>query len=198
MGLAPKAERRVGRVVHAVAKIWALCGGLVLFAMAGVTVSSVLGRSLAGFGLRPITGDFELVEMGCAVAVFAFLPWCQFNRSHVSVDILVQTFSPRFFAALGCVGDIALSLCSGLILWRMWLGFIEKFPHGSPEFRDTFGLGAAPFFPETSYELQISVWIPFGLAIIGATVFFVVSLYTIWRSLNWVIEGSEPASEGVS
>lgn len=197
MVLAPKAESRFGRVVRNVAKVWALFGGVVLCAMAIVTVISVLGRSLGGFGLKPVTGDFELVEMGCAVAVFAFLPWCQFNRSHVSVDILAQTFSPRVFAALGWVGDIALSLCSGLILWRMWLGFIEKFPHGTPEFRDTFGLGPAPFFPETSYELQIPVWIPFGLAMVGAAVFFFVSLYTIWRSWNWVLEGAEPVNGGV-
>jgi len=55
------------------------------------------------------------------------------------------------------------------------------------------GMGSKPFFPETTYELELPVWIPYGLALIGAVMFFVVSLYTVWRALNWVLDGAEPA-----
>jgi hypothetical protein len=53
------------------------------------------------------------------------------------------------------------------------------------------GMGSRPFFPETTYELEIPVWIPYGLAWIGAALFFVTALYTVWRSLNWVLQGQE-------
>ncbi|NNL36424.1 MAG: TRAP transporter small permease, partial [Silicimonas sp.] len=60
----------------------AIVAGLVLTAMAIVTVISINGRSLIWAGLAPVPGDFELVEIGCAVAVFGFLPYCHLYRGH--------------------------------------------------------------------------------------------------------------------
>ena len=54
-------------------------------------------------------------------------------------------------------------------------------------------MGYKPFFAETTYELEIPVWIPYGLALIGAGLFVIVSIYTVWRSLNWVSAGREGA-----
>ncbi|WP_424990246.1 TRAP transporter small permease [Fluviibacterium sp. S390] len=194
MMLAAKVEQRIGRGLGWLAGAVALCGGAVLLGMASVVVISVVGRALGWAGLGPVTGDFELVEMGCAIAVFAFLPWCQMRRAHVTVDILSHALGPRPHAGLGCLGDLMLTLCSGVILWRLWLGFTEKFPHGTEAFRARLGMGQKPWFPETTYELQIPVWIPFGLALIGAGLFFAVCLYSVWRSLNWTLAGQEPGA----
>ncbi|MEM7723352.1 MAG: hypothetical protein AAF376_13380, partial [Pseudomonadota bacterium] len=81
-----------------------------------------------------------------------------------------------------------------VIAWRLFIGFGEKFPYGSDSLRAALGFGSRPFFPETTYELEIQVWIPYGLALIGAVLFFVTALYTVWRSLNWVLAGEEPAT----
>ncbi len=194
MTLAKSAEARVGRVLEHLARWLAYAGGAILVAMALVTVFSVLGRALLSVGLGPIRGDFEMVEAGCAIAIFAFLPWCQLRRGHVTVDVLVDRVGGRFKLFMGLLGDLAVTVISGLILWRLYLGFGEKFPFGEAGFRDAFGMGAKPFFPETTYELELPVWIPFGLATIGATLFFVVSVYTVWRALNWVIDGKETAA----
>lgn len=191
MAIAKSAEARVGRVLEQLARWLAYGGGALLVGMALVTVFSVIGRALLSFGLGPIRGDFELVEAGCAIAIFAFLPWCQLRRGHVTVDIVVDRLSGGMKAFFGMLGDIAIAGIAGLILWRLYLGFGEKFPYGGPAFRDALGMGAKPFFPETTYELELPVWIPFGLATIGATLFFVVSLYTVWRSLNWLLDGAE-------
>lgn len=190
--VAPRIEKRVGAVLAALCRGTALFGGCVLVAMAAVTAASVTGRALSGLGLSPVRGDFELVEIGCAVAVFAFLPLCQLNRGHVTVDILAERLPPRGHAALGVVGDAALALCSGVILWRLWLAFAERFPHGGPGLRAALGMGPPPFFPETTYELQLPVWIPYGLCLTGAALFFATCLYTVWRSLNWTLQGREP------
>ncbi|MCA8884338.1 MAG: TRAP transporter small permease [Rhodobacteraceae bacterium] len=192
--LAPRAEYRTGRVILRMAQAAALLGGLVLLAMASVTVVSVTGRALGWAGLRPVPGDFELVEMGCAIAVFFFLPLCQMRRAHVTVDILSQRFGARMHAVLGCLGDLVLTLCAGVVLWRLWLGFAEKFPYGSDGVRAAFGMGAKPWSVETTYQLQVPVWIPFGLTLIGAALFFAVGLYTSWRSLNWALAGQEPGA----
>ncbi len=191
MALAKTAEARTGRVIEGLARALAWAGGLILVAIALITVASITGRALIFAGLSPIKGDFELVEVGCAIAIFFFLPWCQLRRGHVTVDVLVARFPPRAQAVFGLIGDVLITLAAAVILWRLWLGLGEKFPYGSDGLRGALGFGAKPFFPETTYELAIPVWIPFALSTLGAIVFLIVSAYTVWRSLNWVIEGRE-------
>ena len=192
--IAPAAQAATGRVLTRLARGLAYFGGVILAGIALMTVASITGRALVWAGLGPITGDFELVEAGCAVAVFAFLPWCQLNRGHVTVDIFVQNLPSRVFAILGFIGDILVALAAIVIGWRFYLGFGEKYPYGSEAFRGAMGMGSKPFFPETTYELELPVWIPYGLALIGAIFFVVVSLYCVWRSLNWVLQGHEDPS----
>lgn len=190
--IAPDIEAWIGRALRRTCAVVAMAGGLVLIAMAAVTVASVAGRAMIPFGLAPVRGDFELVEMGCAVAVFAFLPWCQITRAHVTVDVVAARLPPRGHAMLGLVGNAALALCAFVIAWRLALGAAEKVPYGSAPLREALGVGPPPFFPETTYELQVPVWIPFALATFGAVLFLVTAIYTVWRSLNWTLAGREP------
>lgn len=178
------APGRVGRTLVTLTRVWALAGGLVLLAMALLTVVSVVLRALGGVGIGPgaVPGDFELVEMGCAVAVFAFLPWCQIERGHVTVDILATRLGTKVARALRVAGDAALALAAIVVAARLAVGFGEKVPFGSEAVRSTLGWGPKPFFPETTYDLQIPVWIPFGLALIGAALFAAASLWTLWRA----------------
>lgn len=191
MTLAGNAERRVGRLVEGAARLMAVGGGLLLTAMAVMTVVSIIGRMFTGFGLGPVPGDYELVANGCALAVFSFLPFCQLHREHVTVDILTSRFSRRMQAVTGLVGDLLITLASLVILKQLWHGFAEKFPYGSDGIREALGMGYKPFFAESTYELEIPVWIPYGFALVGAAMFAVVSLYTVWRATNWVLQGEE-------
>ena len=193
MALAINAERRAGRVIDMIARLFAYIGGFILVAMALVTVVSIVGRALLAFGLSPVRGDYELVANGCALAVFCFLPYCQLKRGHVTVDIVTSMFPPRAQAIFGLIGDLLITLAAIIMMRQLWFGFGEKFPYGSDALRDTLGMGYKPFFAETTYELEIPVWIPYGLALIGAGLFVIVSLYTVWRSLNWVSAGREGA-----
>ncbi len=191
MAIAKQAQVRLGRRLEAACKWLAYVGGAVLVALAVMTVISIIGRALVGFGLRPIKGDFEMVEAGCAIAIFSFLPWCQMRRGHVTVDIFISRLSDRAKAVLGLIGDALLAVAAYIILWRLWLGFGEKFPYGGDGMRSALGMGSKPFFVETTYELELPIWIPYAAAIIGAGMFFLVAVYSVWRALNWVIEGRE-------
>lgn len=57
---------RVAKSVEWLCSAFAVAGGLVLCGIAMTTVVSVLGRKFLG---GAIAGDFEIVEIGCAVAV---------------------------------------------------------------------------------------------------------------------------------
>lgn len=191
MAIAKPAEIWVGKIMEFFSRWMAYSGGAILVAIALTTVISIIGRSLSGLGLAPIKGDYEIVEMGCAIAVFSFMPWCQLKRGHVTVDIFISRLPARLQAFLGFVGDLMLTGAAFIILWRLWLGFGEKFPYGSDSVRSFFSMGSKPFFAESTYELEVPLWIPFGMCLLGAGFFVAVAAYTSWRSLNWVLDGAE-------
>jgi len=60
---------------------WAILGGLVLMAVVAVNVASVVGAAVFN---SAVPGDFEMTELGVAIAAFSFLPYCQIapNRQH--------------------------------------------------------------------------------------------------------------------
>lgn len=103
-------------------RIFAGIGGLTLLAMMLMTVASVTLRGVIG---RPISGDFELVEMGSAIAIFCFLPWCQISGGNVLVDFFTQKTGPRVNHLLEALGDLLYLLIAALLLWRMWYGAAE-------------------------------------------------------------------------
>jgi len=169
-GIAPESEAAVGRVVGGLAKLMALAGGILLGALAVMSVVSITGRAFARAGLGPVPGDFELIEAGCAVAIFAFLPWCQFRQGHVTVDLLAAYMPARLWAALAVVGNIAMSLVAIIVTWYLWLGFLDKLAYG-----------------ETSMILQMPVWWGYAAGSVAAIIFVITCLYTVWRSLNEAI-----------
>jgi TRAP-type C4-dicarboxylate transport system permease small subunit len=180
-GLAPALEARFGHVVATLSAALALVGGLVLLALVAMTVVSIIGRALVGSfdvfpfdRLGPVPGDFELVQAGCAVAVCAFLPWCQLRRGHVTVDVFVTRMGGRGLAVLGLIGNVLMTLAAGLIAWRLQLGLVDKLSYG-----------------ETTMILQMPVWFGYAGAVFGLWAFTLVSAYTVWRSINEVAAGRE-------
>lgn len=166
-GIAPSAEAAVGRVVESLARLLALAGGLVLGGLAVMSVVSITGRAFSHIGLGPVPGDFEIMEAGGAAAVFAFLPWCQLRGGHVTVDLLADYVPARFWAACAIMGNIAMSIAAVIIAWQLWLGFLDKYAYG-----------------ETSMILQMPIWWGYAAGVVGACLFAVVCLFTVWRSLN--------------
>lgn len=102
---------------------WALLGGLVLMAIVAINVVSVLGGALAG---RPFPGDFELTEVGVAVAAFAFLPYCQMTGANVTADIFTSRAGPRWIAAFSLAASLVALGFSALLAWRMFFGMLDQ------------------------------------------------------------------------
>ena len=189
MGIAPETEARVGAFLESCAKWLAYAGGALLAALALITVASVLGRAFIFIGLGPIKGDYELVEMGCAIAVFAFMPWCQLKRGHVTVDLFVDMMPMRVTLLFALLGNVALAAAATLIAWRLGAGLNEKLPQkwvGFFEFEKNWAV-------EETYELALPFWIGYAFAMIGAALFAIVALYTVWRSVNEAAAGQERA-----
>ena len=111
-----------GKVIEWVCKFLAICAGLVLTAMAAMSIASIVGRT---FFSNPIVGDYELVQALCAVAVSMSLPYTHWIRGHVIVDFFTANASPKLNAWLDLLANLTLAIFSAVIAWRIWTGLWE-------------------------------------------------------------------------
>jgi TRAP-type C4-dicarboxylate transport system permease small subunit len=118
---------RVDAFLRRLCRIFATAGGIILTALTLLTVGTVLGRAFLN---TPIPGDFEMVELGAAIAISFFLPYCQIQEGNVMVDI-VTTKAPMWAKRLlGALGDLLLLAISALISWRLYLGCLQYREYG--------------------------------------------------------------------
>jgi TRAP-type C4-dicarboxylate transport system permease small subunit len=121
------APPRIGALERAT-RFLALAGGLIVLAFAVVVTTSVARRWLTGDG---IPGDFELVQNGLAVAIFAFLPVCQLHGVNILVDSFTLRAPPRFQAALDGLWALAYAAFALLVAWQTAIGAGETFASGT-------------------------------------------------------------------
>ncbi len=143
---------------------WALIGGLVLVAVVLVNAWSILAGAIAG---KPFPGDFELTEMGAAIAAFCFLPYCQLVGANVSADIFTMRAGPRSVALMSLFAALIAVLFSALLIWRMGAGL--------QDYRE---------YEEFTGILEIPIWWAFVPALISLALLFVASLITLKDALQ--------------
>jgi TRAP-type C4-dicarboxylate transport system permease small subunit len=170
----------LGRTIYGLAKLMALAGGIVLVGLVVMVVVSVTGRALLWAGLRPIRGDYELVEAGIGFAVFAFLPWAHLERGHAIVTIVTDRFGPLVNRWILVITDIMMLAAAGFIAWRLYDGMLDKFRYN-----------------ETTLLLRMPLGWTYAAGLVGAVVFFAVALYVLGRSVSNALAGrSELQSSG--
>lgn len=152
---------RLGRSLYAASKAFALVGGLVLVAMTVMSLVSVVGR--AAFS-KPLPGDYELIQLGCAIAVSAFMPLCQMRGGHVIVDFFTVKSRPEVRAALDTLGALLVGIAAAVLAWRLTAGAI--------------GLHRAN---DQSTILEIPTWYAVALMVPSFALFAVTGFYTAWE-----------------
>ena len=116
------AGRRLATAIDRLAWLFAVAAGGVLASVAAVTVVSIVGRT--AFGV-PVPGDFELVEIGCAVAVFAALPYCHLRRGNVAVELFLRRAQSPARRVVDAVNGATYAAIAAGLAWRMALGGAE-------------------------------------------------------------------------
>ncbi len=108
--------------IDRVARGLAILGGLFMLAAAVMVTTSVTLRWLFKSGVK---GDFEMVQIATAVAVFAFLPLCQLRRGNVFVDTFTLRTPGWFNRGLDRLWDLVYAGFALLIGWRLilWRAF---------------------------------------------------------------------------
>jgi TRAP-type C4-dicarboxylate transport system permease small subunit len=100
-------------------EVFALAGGAVLTALALMSVWSIVGR---WFVSKPLQGDYELVQTGCAIFVALCLPYCQLKYGNIIIDFFTAKASLRTQAQLDAIGALLLGLVMLLVAWRTGAG----------------------------------------------------------------------------
>lgn len=165
------------RVVEWLAAASALIGGLVLLALILMTCASIVGRAFSWLGTGPVQGDFELIELGTAFAIFAFLPLAQLKGAHAVVDLAVTALPARAQNALVAFWEVVLTVILAVILWRLFAGMEDRLRYG-----------------DTSYLLGIPLWQVYAACLVPAAVGVIVGLWVSIDRIGAVLHG-EPIPE---
>lgn len=153
---------RFNNLVHRISTIWAILGGMVLLAVVLINVTSVIGAAVIG---KAVSGDFELTELGVAIAAFSFLPYCQIANLNVSADIFTARVSRFWLSIFAMFASAVALLFSTLLLWRMYYGMLDQ---------------AA--YDYTTAILQIPIWWGFLPCLFSLALLMLASFATLVRA----------------
>jgi len=150
-----------GRALDTAARAFALAGGAILTLLTLLSLYSVVMRNLAG---SPIMGDWELVQMGCAVAIAACFPMCQMQGGHIIVDFFTMRAGATTRRRLDGVGALVLAVMMALLAWRTGVGALDaKANH------------------EASMIMELPTWLGYALMVPSFALASVAALYVAAR-----------------
>lgn len=154
-------------------------GGYALLGLSFLIVVEIVSRKLFNFSLQgvdeiggyvvAITGTF-----GMALAVIA--------RAHTRIDVLLLRLPGSVRAWLNLLAYVSLGLCAAFTAWMGW-GTLS----------DSLTFGAV-----SSTPLQVPLWIPQSLWVVGLFFFSFAALWTALRGLLALRHGIDAADRVLS
>lgn len=118
----PAARGRFDATLERISAALAFAGGAILVAVSSVVTAGVVGRWLFG---REITGAFEIVQIGVAIAAFLFLPICQLHGQNITVDTFTNRAPARLRGGLDALWAFAYAVVALALAWRLAIGAKE-------------------------------------------------------------------------
>jgi len=169
----PNRRGPLSRAVHLLAAVSALLAGLVLTAIAVMSVASIVPRAL---GLDPIQGDFELVQVALAVCIALFLPWCQLQGGNITVDFFTVRLRRSRQKKLDALGALLFACVISLVAWRTGANAISLKAAG-----------------ETTMLLGFPLWISYAAMTPGLVLTAIAALYS--ATAAWIESGRDTGGE---
>lgn len=164
-----------GALLEKLTKGLAIFGGVCLLVAVGVTLVSVAGRYGAGLPfafaskMGPVPGDYELVEIICALGIFLFFPFTHSVGGNISAEFFTSGLSLRKRRILDAIHDVIFGLIAALLTWRLNHAAFDKLASG-----------------ETSILVQIPLWIPYFFGVFAFALLTVVCVLRIVATINWL------------
>ena len=111
-----------------------------MLSLIAMSLASIVGRKLLS---TPVRGDIEMMEIGAAIAIAAFLPLCELRGMHIKVDAFTMGLPFGLRRLLDAMSHLACLLVALLLAWRTGLQVFDNLEYG-----------------EESTLLSIPLWIP--------------------------------------
>lgn len=160
-----------GRRLYAASRVSALMGGTVFMLLIGMSLISIVGRKL--FAL-PVPGDFEVLQMGAAVASATFFSYCQMVDGHVRVDFFTNWLPLRLRSLFDGIAALLMGTVALLIAWRTGVAAVASYESG-----------------ESSLMLGWPGWVSIALIVPAFLLFATTSLYIAGRRFRVVAGGAQ-------
>lgn len=157
--------------------VWGILGGVMVLAVVLMNVWSVISAFGVWSTLFPDTnitfqGDFELTQMGIAIAAFAFLPYCQISGANVTADIFTSRASPLWVAIFALVASVVALIFGCLLLYAMYGGMLSQRQYNY-----------------TTAILQVPIWWAYLPCLLSLVLLAVASLITLIENMGKTARG---------
>lgn len=159
-------ESGISKLLRFACDVCGVVGGVVLIAMAAMTVASVVGRALFD---SPILGDVELVQLGLAVCVSTFLPYTQFQHANIVVDFFTTRASRETQRRMDGLGTLFYTIMMSVLAWQVWVGGMTSREHG-----------------DISMLMSLPIWISYVAMVPGLILSAIVGLYHTMQLWNLI------------
>ena len=159
-------NNKFGRILHLISRYFAIFGGFVLLTAALISIFSIFGRVVFS---SPVLGDFELVEIACAVAIGSFLPLCHLKEGNVIVDFITAKLSKNKINLLDSLSSLIFGLVALFFSSRMILGAKDMY-----------------LYQEETMLLAFPIWIPFIPVIASFFLLTICCFYTFVIKINQI------------
>ena len=160
-------NNKFGRILNLISKYFAIFGGFILLTASLISIFSIFGRVLFS---SPILGDFELVEIACAVAIGSFLPLCHLKEGNVIVDFITAKLSKDKINLLDSISSLIFGLVALFFSSRMILGAKDMY-----------------IYQEETMLLAFPIWLPFLPVIASFFLLTICCFYTFIIKINLLI-----------
>lgn len=147
----------------------AILGACLALGVAALVVTSVLGRWLFN---APIDGDFELVKMATALAVFAYLPYTQARRGNIMVDTFTARLGKPVQALMDAFWDLAFAGFMGFCAYALWFGTMDAIRSG-----------------EVTMQRQILLWPSIAICMLLAALVAITAVVTAVQRVQAARQG---------
>mgnify|MGYP005719594021 CR=1 FL=1 len=160
-------DDKFGRFLLYLSTLLSIVGGCVLILIVIINVFSIVGRVIFS---SPLLGDFELVEIACAVAIGSFLPLCHLKNGNVIVDFITAKLSKNKINLLDSISSLIFGVVALFFTSRMILGAKDMY-----------------VYQEETMLLAFPIWLPFLPVIASFFLLTICCFYTFIIKINLII-----------
>ena len=149
---------RIDRHLYRFEAVFALVGGLAVFALMLLAVTSVGGRNFLN---HPIPGYVDWIEQTMPLIAFIGIAYCQRLGGHIRMDMMVGRLEGRALWAAEFVGTIMILALMVLMVWGSWAHFERSFDWNEPFWSR-----------DSSLDIRLPLWpakllVPLAFAVLG-------------------------------